>query len=171
MHLNLEKFPLSRKLFKPFGDVISKGMENNKFLINQGYCERYDEVATIKVLDKNANPIISIFSASPRKKPIKIDYMEMHPLASQAFMPLQKIDWQLVVANDKDGSPDLSSIRYFEVPGDVGINYNPKVWHFPLLVNTAQDFLVIDRSSALDKRKENLKEFFFQGNDKSIYIE
>jgi ureidoglycolate hydrolase len=57
------------------------------------------------------------------------------------------------------------------VPGDVGINYNPKVWHCPLLVNTAQDFLVIDRSSALDKRKENLKEFFFQGNDKSIYIE
>ncbi len=171
MYLNLEKLPVSRKLFKPFGDVISKGMENNKFLINQGYCERYDEVATIKVLDKNANPIISIFSASPRKRPIKIDYMEMHPLASQAFMPLQKIDWQLVVANDKDGSPDLSSIRYFEVPGDVGINYNPKVWHFPLLVNTAQDFLVIDRSSALDKRKENLKEFFFQGNDKSIYIE
>ena len=171
MHLNLEKLPVSRKLFKPFGDVISKGMENNKFLINQGYCERYDEVATIKVLDKNANPIISIFSASPRKRPIKIDYMEMHPLASQAFMPLQKIDWQLVVANDKDGSPDLSSIRYFEVPGDVGINYNPKVWHFPLLVNTAQDFLVIDRSSALDKRKENLKEFFFQGNYNSIYIE
>ena len=171
MHLNLEKLPVSRKLFKPFGDVISKGMENKKFLINQGYCERYDEVATIKVLDKNANPIISIFSASPRKRPIKIDYMEMHPLASQAFMPLQKIDWQLVVANDEDGSPDLSSIRYFEVPGDVGINYNPKVWHFPLLVNTAQDFLVIDRSSALDKRKENLKEFFFQGNDKSIYIE
>ena len=97
--------------------------------------------------------------------------MEMHPLASQAFMPIQKIDWQVVVANDNDGSPDLSSIKCFKVPGDVGINYNPKVWHFPLLVNTAQDFLVIDRSSALDKRKENLKEFFFQNNDKSIYID
>ncbi len=166
MHLNLEKLTVSQKLFEPFGDVISKGMENNKFLINQGYCERFDEVATVQV-----NAIISIFSATPRKRPIKIDYMEMHPLASQAFMPIQKIDWQVVVANDNDGSPDLSSIKCFKVPGDVGINYNPKVWHFPLLVNTAQDFLVIDRSSALDKRKENLKEFFFQNNDKSIYIE
>ena len=70
------------------------------------------------------------------------------------------------MANDNDGSPDLSSIKYFKVPGDVGINYNPKVWHFPLLVNTAQDFLVIDRSSALDAGKENLREFFFQSNDK-----
>ena len=171
MHLKLEKLTLSRKLFEPFGDIISKGMENYKSIINQGYCERFDEVATVKVLDKKANPIISIFSATPRKRPIKIDYLEMHPLASQAFMPIQKIDWQVVVANDNNGSPDLSSIKYFKVPGDVGINYKPKVWHFPLLVNTAQDFLVIDRSSALDKRKENLKEFFFQNNDKSIYIE
>ena len=171
MHLNLEKLTLSQKLFEPFGDIISKGMEKNKFLINQGYCERFDEVATVEVLDRKANAIISIFSATPRKRPIKIDYMEMHPLASQAFMPIQKIDWKVVVANDNDGSPDLSSIKCFKVPGDVGINYNPKIWHFPLLVNTAQDFLVIDRSSALDKRKENLKEFFFQKNDKSIYIE
>ena len=171
MYLKLEKLTLSRKLFEPFGDIISKGMENNKFIINQGYCERFDEVATVKVLDKKTNPIISIFSATPRKRPIKINYLEMHPLASQAFMPIQKIDWQLVVANDNNGSPDLYSIKYFKVPGDVGINYNPKVWHFPLLVNKAQDFLVIDRSSALDQSKENLREFFFQSNDRSIYIE
>ena len=171
MHLNLEKLTLSQKLFEPFGDIISKGMEKNKFLINQGYCERFDEVATVEVLDKKSNAIISIFSATPRKRPIKIDYMEMHPLASQAFMPIQKIDWQVVVANDNNGCPDLSSIKCFKVPGDVGINYNPKVWHFPLLVNTAQDFLVIDRSSALDESKENLREFFFQSHDGSIYIE
>jgi ureidoglycolate lyase len=146
-------------------------MENNKVIINQGYCERFDEVATVKVLDKKTNPILSIFYATPRKRPIKIDYLEMHPLASQAFMPIQKIDWQVVVANDNNGSPDLSSIKYFKVPGDVGINYNSKVWHFPLLVNKAQDFLVIDRSSALDQSNENLREFFFQSNDKSIYIE
>ena len=146
-------------------------METNKFIINQGYCERFDEVATVEVLDKKTNPIISIFSATPRKRPIKINYLEMHPLASQAFMPIQKIDWQVVVANDNDGSPDLSSIKYFKVPGDVGINYNPKVWHFPLLVNKAQDFLVIDRSPALDQSNENLRESFFQSNDRSIYIE
>ena len=51
MHLNLEKLTVSQKLFEPFGDVISKGMEKNKFLINQGYCERFDEVATVEVLD------------------------------------------------------------------------------------------------------------------------
>ena len=29
MHLNLEKQTVSQKLFEPFGDVISKGMEKN----------------------------------------------------------------------------------------------------------------------------------------------
>ena len=171
MYLNLEKLSISRELFEPYGDIISKGMENNNYIINQGYCERFDEVAPVILLDEKAKPIISIFSATPRKRPIKIDYLEMHPLSSQAFMPIQKIDWLVVVANDNHGSPDLSSMKYFAVPGDVGISYNPSVWHFPLLVNTAQDFLVIDRSSASDKNKENLREFFFQNNDKSIYID
>ena len=165
MYLNLEKLTLSRKLFEPFGDIISKGMENKKFLINQGYCERFDEVAPVNLIDKKAKPIISIFSAIPRRRPIKIDYLEMHPLSSQAFMPIQKIDWLVVVANDNQGSPDLSSLKCFSVPGDVGISYNPNVWHFPLLVKKAQDFLVIDRSSASDKNKENLRELFFQKND------
>ena len=171
MHLNLEKLSLSQELFEPYGDIISKGMENNKYMINQGYCERFDEVASVNLLDKISKPIISIFSATPRKRPIKIDYLEMHPLSSQAFMPMQKIDWLVVVANDNQGSPDLSSIKCFGVPGDVGISYNPSVWHFPLLVNKAQDFLVIDRSSISDENEENLKEFFFQNNDKSIHIE
>ena len=171
MNLNLEKLSISRELFKPYGEIISKGMENSKITINQGYCERFDEVATINLLDKTAKPIISIFSATPRKRPIKIDYLEMHPLAPQAFLPIQKIDWLLVVAKDNDGSPDLSSMKCFVVTDGIGISYNPKVWHFPLLVNTVQDFWVIDRSSALDKNEENLREFFFQNNDQSFYID
>ena len=170
MNSNLEKLSISQELFKPYGEIISKGMENNKYIINQGYCERFDEVAQINLLNKKAKPIISIFSATPRKRPIKIDYLEMHPLSSQAFMPIQKIDWLVVVANDIYGSPDLSSLKCFSIPGDVGISYNPNVWHFPLLVKKAQDFLVIDRSSALDKNKENLREFFLENNDKSICI-
>ena len=95
----------------------------------------------------------------------------MHPLSSQAFMPIQKIDWLVVVANDNQGSPNLSSLKCFSVPGDVGISYNPNVWHFPLLVKKAQDFLVIDRSSASDKNNENLRELFFKKNGRSIYID
>ena len=171
MHLNLKKLALSQKLFEPYGDIISKGMENNKFMINQDYCERFDEVASVKLLDIKSRPIISIFSATPRKRPIKIDYLEMHPLASQAFMPIQKIDWLVVVAIDNDGAPDLSSITCFKIPGDVGISYNPKTWHFPLLVDKTQDFWVIDRSSALDEKKENLREYCFTNNEQIFYID
>ena len=70
MNLNLEKLSISQELFKPYGDIISKGMENKKYIINQGYCERFDEVAPVNLLDKKAKPIISIFSAIPRKRPI-----------------------------------------------------------------------------------------------------
>ena len=116
MNLNLEKLSISQELFKPYGDIISKGMENNKYIINQGYCERFDEVAPVNLLDKKAKPIISIFSAIPRKRPIKIDYLEMHPLSSQAFMPIQKIDWLVVVANDNHGSPDPVSYTHLTLP-------------------------------------------------------
>ena len=66
MYLNLEKLSITRELFEPYGDVISKGMENNKYMINQGYCESFDEVAAVNLLVKTDKAFISIFSSIKR---------------------------------------------------------------------------------------------------------
>jgi ureidoglycolate lyase len=87
--------------------------------------------------------------------------MERHPLASQAFMPLQKKQFVVVVAPAIDvvRPSDLSA---FITNGSQGVNYARGVWHFPLLVlGEEQDFLVIDRGGEAD----NLEEHYFDDNE------
>ena len=171
MEESLKKSTIDVNAFLPFGSLIEIGNERKKFTINNGYCERFDEIAIVEIEGNEAKPIISIFSAKPRKRPIKIDYLEMHPMGSQTFLPIHNIDWIVVVASDKDGSPDISSIKCFRVKGTQGISYKPYTWHFPLLVDREQDFWVIDRSSKSDKSQVNLKEYLFGKEDTEIYLE
>ena len=63
-------------------------------------------------------PAISIFSGSPRDLPIEIKIMEKHPIASQSFLPIQDYDWLIVVSEEKNELPDLSTLRCFQVDGD-----------------------------------------------------
>lgn len=167
----LTKSTIDADSFKPFGSLISIGNERRKFSINDGYCERFDEMSIVEIEDEKAKPIISIFSAIPRKRPIKIDYLEMHPLGSQTFLPIHKRDWLIIVASDQGGVPDISSTKCFKVKGNQGITYKPYTWHFPLLVDLEQDFWVIDRSSKNDQSKENLKEYFFRKEDEELYLD
>ena len=171
MNKSLLKSTIDINSFKPFGSLITIGNERRQLTINNGYCKRFDEIAPVEIEDNEAKPIVSIFSALPRPKPIKIDYLEMHPKGSQSFLPIQNIDWIAVVASDKGGSPDLTSIKCFKVKGTQGVSYNPYIWHFPLLVEKEQDFWVIDRSSKTDKSHENLKEYFFRKEDQELYLE
>ena len=81
-------------------------------------------------------------------------------MGSQTFLPIHNIDWTVVVASDKDGSPDISSIKCFIVKGTQGISYKPYTWHFPLLVDREQDFWVID--SLFFAFSKDLKLFFLK---------
>lgn len=156
---------------KPYGSLISIGNERKHFTINDGYCERFDELSEIDVIDNLSKPIVSIFSASPRPKPVAINYLEMHPLGSQTFLPIQNIDWSVIVATDRNGTPDLSSIKCFKIKGTQGFSYKPYVWHFPLLTEKSQDFWVIDRSSKNDKSNVNLREYYFSEENQKFYLE
>ena len=77
MENSLKKSTIDVDAFLPFGSLIEIGNERKKFTINNGYCERFDEIATVEIEGNEAKPIISIFSAKPRKRPIKIDYLEI----------------------------------------------------------------------------------------------
>ena len=130
--------PLTRAGFAPFGDVIEvEGAQH--YPINQGFAERFNDLARVDVGDVN----ISIVIANPRPKPIAITLMERHPLGSQIFYPLQDRPWLVLVCGDPK---DATSFRAFSATGRQGINYARNTWHHPLLVLDAESrFLVVDR--------------------------
>lgn len=66
--------------------------------------------------------------------PIDVKLMERHRYSSQTFLPLAIEDYLIIVAHSKpDGSPDISTVQAFKVPGDWGITYAPGVWHHPMI--------------------------------------
>jgi ureidoglycolate lyase len=130
--------PLTRAGFAPFGDVIEfDGAQ--RYPINQGFAERFNDLARVDVETVN----VSLVIANPRPRPIAITLMERHPLGSQIFYPLQDRAWLVLVCADPK---DRTSFRAFSATGRQGINYARNVWHHPLLVLEAESrFLVVDR--------------------------
>jgi len=85
-----------------------------------------------------------LFRSEPRRLPFEIRIMERHPLGSQAFIPLSRGRYLVVVA--APGQFDERTVRVFLVKGSEGVNYAKAVWHHGLFVLDEQsDFMVVDR--------------------------
>ena len=140
--LALSIAPLTRAGFAPFGDVVETTDVKPK-LINEGFAERFDDLARIDVAAEGGEVNVSLFTGSARPAPLLIKLMERHPLGSQLFMPLSGMPWLVVVCAD----PDVpSSYRAFAASGRQGVNYARNCWHHPLLVfENASPFMVVDR--------------------------
>ena len=134
---------INRKNFNPYGDLISSD-DIDCIDINAGYAKRFDNLANIDTLNGGGKTIVSIFSASKRTFPMKIDMMEKHPLGRQAFIPMKETTFLSFVAPPGE-APEISKIQSFIVPPKTGINYKPGIWHFPLISTEDTNFLVIDR--------------------------
>jgi len=141
--LTIKPKPITKENFKKFGDMITT-TDIKPIEINNGYAKRYDGIANLNTQKKNGESTLSIFSALKRSFPMKIDMMEKHPLGSQAFIPMKETTFLTFVAPEGD-KPDLNKIESFIVPIGIGVNYNPGIWHFPLISTEDMNFLVVDR--------------------------
>jgi ureidoglycolate lyase len=138
--------PLTAAAFRAFGDVIDVTSASRHFTINEGYAERYDDLARIDVDREGGRPKLSIFRAVPRQMPFALSVIERHPLGSQAFMPLSSRPYLVVVCEGGD-APELGTLRCFTAQAGQGVNYAWSTWHHPLLALEAPcDFLVLDRA-------------------------
>jgi ureidoglycolate lyase len=148
----LRPVPLTQDAYARFGDVIASDGPDH-FGINQGFAERFNDLATVDVAAMGGTTNISIVVANPRPMPLAISLMERHPLGSQIFFPLQDRPWLVLVCDDP---ADDGSYVAFVATGQQGVNYKRNVWHHPLLVlDAASRFLVVDRKGA----GNNLEEF------------
>jgi ureidoglycolate lyase len=140
--IELHPKPLTKAAFAPYGEVVE--MDGAKhFTINQGFAERFDDLANIDVSEEDGSVKASLFTAKLRPQPILINLMERHPLGSQLFYPLQDKPWLVLVCQDPR---DTTSFQVFRATGQQGVNYAKNTWHFPLLVlEDKNHFLIIDR--------------------------
>jgi ureidoglycolate lyase len=143
----LKPAALTAEAFAPFGDVIEIRGRQPRW-INEGTCERFDDVAQPDVLAAGGRPAISIFRAAARQLPFHVKVLERHPLSSQAFVPLDGRPFLVVVAVPGDAA--LSGrIRAYRSSGTQGVNYRRNTWHHALLaLERTSHFLVIDRDGA-----------------------
>ena len=154
--------PITKENFKRFGDMITTS-DIKPLEINNGYAKRYDGIAKLDTKTNNGESTICIFSALKRSFPMKIDMMEKHPLGSQAFIPMKETTFLSFVAPEGN-KPDLTKTEAFIVPKGVGVNYNPGIWHFPLISTEDMNFLVVDRKGEGD----NLVIYSLEGEDITI---
>jgi ureidoglycolate lyase len=159
----LHTIPLTKQGFAPFGNVVETGGARH-FPINQGFAERFDDLAHVDVAAEGGAVNVSIVVGKPRPQPIALKLMERHPLGSQIFLPLQERPWLVVVCIEP---ADFTSFRAFSATGGQGINYARNVWHHPLLVlDDESRFLVIDRKGP----GNNLEEVWFGEREISLAL-
>ncbi len=145
--------PLTQEAFAIYGDLIQVSDKAKNFPINDGFSQRYHDLAKIDLLANQGKVLVNIFRSTPLALPIKIEKMERHPLSSQAFMPLGNQPYLVVVA--PAGDFDEDTIQVFLASSDQGVNYHAGTWHhFSLALHQTSDFLVIDRGGEGDNCDE-----------------
>jgi ureidoglycolate lyase len=155
--VRLKPVPLTRGLFTPFGEVIESA-DNPHYTINDGYAERYSDLAAIDVGEREGQLRVNIFHAQPRVLPMPVRMVERHPLSSQAFVAMGGQPFLVVVAAPGK-APVASDLHAFVTNGRQGVNYARGTWHHPLIALAApSEFLVIDRGGP----GENCDEVFFE---------
>lgn len=142
--LTLQARPLTQEAFAPYGDVIeTRG--HTPTPMNQGWAERYHDLAKVDVNEFEGSVHLSLVRAQPETVPVTLRLVERHPLASQAFVPLGTNPYLVVVA-PAGPVPSRDALEAFLTDGQQGINYDKGIWHHPMIALEGQsDFVVVDR--------------------------
>ena len=151
----LKPLPLTRERFLPFGDVIeASGVQREA--MNEGRFERYDDLCDVDVGTDGRVSVSVARCRSATALPCRFDAVERHPLGSQAFVPLARTRFVVVVAPPEE-SVEVEDLQAFVTNGRQGINYRRGTWHLPLIAFEAgQEFLVIDRAGDLPNCDEHV---------------
>lgn len=134
--------PLTRKAFRPFGQVLeTDGLDPE--LINFGKTQKYGDLAEFSLGGGRSQ--FSIYRSNAIELPFRVRLMERHPLGSQAFYPLHRRPFPIIVAAT-DTAPGYADIKVFITNGRQGVNLHPGVWHhYQLTLGHASEYIVFDR--------------------------
>jgi len=159
--LQLSVQPLTQTSFAPYGDVIEcEGHE--PIGVNNGMAQRFNDLSKVDTRSANGRTLISLFTSKEYVTPHRVEFVERHPLGSQAFVPLSSDPFLVVVAAPGDDF-DANKLKAFISNGQQGINYHRGTWHHVLLTPFAEmTFVCIDRGGEGNNCEERWLEEFEQ---------
>ena len=160
--MNYKITNINNQNFKKFGDLISI-KEKNYEKINKNTTNSFFDLANIQIDGEDKKVRLNIFEAKKRIFPLQINMLENHPYSSQVFLPFLNTTFLVLVAPIAI-KPKLDEIEIFKVTDGDGINFNPKVWHFPLISLDNAKYITVDKKYA----KKNIEIYNF---DKSEIFE
>ena len=144
--MNYQIKNINNQNFKKFGDLISI-KEKNYDEINKKTTNSFFDLANIQIEGEDKRSRLNIFEAKKRIFPLQINMLENHPYSSQVFLPFLNTTFLVLVAPISI-KPNLDEIEIFKVSDGDGINFNPKVWHFPLISLDNAKYITIDKKDA-----------------------
>jgi len=150
---------INNQNFKKFGDLISI-KEKNYDEINKNTTKSFFDLANIQIEGEDKKSRLNIFEAKKRIFPLQINMLENHPYSSQVFLPFLNTTFLVLVAPIAI-KPNLGEIEIFKVTDGDGINFNPKVWHFPLISLDNAKYITIDKKDA----KTNIEIYNFHKSE------
>ncbi len=107
--------------FAPFGEVIRQPAEAG---------ERRFFSEFLGSENPACRPVFHTNLVKPASLPHRVNRLEQHPHANQAFVPLDVSRYLVVVApSNNEGQPLLDGMEAFLVPGHLGVIYRAGVWH------------------------------------------
>ena len=157
--MNYQIQNINNQNFKKFGDLISI-KEKNFEEINKNTTNSFFDLANIQIEGEDQRVRLNIFEAKKRIFPLQINMLENHPYSSQVFLPFLNTDFLVLVAPIAT-KPNLDEIEIFKVSNGDGINFNPKVWHFPLISLDNAKYITVDKKDA----KKNIEIYNFDKSD------
>jgi ureidoglycolate lyase len=136
--------PLTAEAFAPYGQVIEKN-DAHAEEINFGNTRKYSDLANFDASDEGGRLSLHLFHSRTIDLPLRVEELERHPLGSQAFIPLHRRPFLVVVAPAGE-TPGVTNIRSFYSNGQQGVNYHKGTWHHYLInLQEPSDYLIIDR--------------------------
>lgn len=137
--------PLTAEAFRPFGEVIAEGGAPRS--MNHGTALGHRDLAFALPGPEGRVAIGLVVSTSATLLPLEVEGLERHPLATQAFVPLDGASLVVVVAPPQPAPVRAETLRAFAGKPGQGVNFAAGVWHHPLIADAAgQRFLVVDRT-------------------------
>ena len=159
MKIIIKPKKITRKNFKKFGDLISI-KEKNYDEINKNTTKSFFDLANIQIEGEDKKSRLNIFEAKKRVFPLQINMLENHPYSSQVFLPFLNTTFLVLVAPISI-KPNLDEMEIFKVTDGDGINFNPKVWHFPLISLDNAKYITVDKKDA----KTNIEIYNFDESE------
>jgi len=160
--MNLETKKITKENFSLYGNLITIRDKRSED-INNNTTKSFFDLADIEILGDDNHARLNIFNAKKRVFPINIDMLEMHPLSSQVFLPMNITDF-IVLVSPVNAKPNLNKIECFKVSNGDGINFKSSVWHFPLISIQDAKFITIDKKD----EQNNIEIYKFAKNEKFI---